>query len=506
MIKDYFDFIDSKRVMDSKNLAKKYTANTIGAETPIFGAIIVKTRDEIKKILSVANTKGLSIYPISTGKNWGYGSANPPCENAIILDLSELKDIRHYDDEVGSITVEPGVTQQDLYDFLVKHGSKHMVPTTGAGPSASILANACERGYGITPDTDHFNAIYEMEVILPSGETIFTGFTNYNSELLRGVFKTPPGASLNGLFTQSALGIIVSMTIRLEKKPENISIFTFKIKGDKKLQKTIEVMRDFRQDMGSLVGGVNFMNKERTDAMKNLAYKGAFEGKDEFEWQVFGGFYGTHETVKAAKKELRSRIRKNKIALNAIILGPGNIGLVRWLHKLCSLSKWLEAPKMFLQQGIKGYEVLTGKPNQVALPLAYIGINKIPDENTPLNPATDGCGLFWFAPLFPCKAAIVQKFTDGVKEICVKHNVIPLITLTTVNHSCIDSTIPILFDPKNKASFENAKACYEELMDFSRSIGILPYRLSSTKMSEFFKGNKDTSLVKFIGELKKRYR
>ena len=99
--------------------------------------------------------------------------------------------------------------------------------------------------------------------------------------------------------------------------------------------------------------------------------------------------YGTHETVKAVKRTTES-YSKNKIALNAIILGPGNIGLVRWLHKLCSLSKWLKAPKMFLQQGIKGYEVLTGKPNQVALPLAYIGINKIPDENTPLNPATDG--------------------------------------------------------------------------------------------------------------------
>ena len=31
--------------------------------------------------------------------------------------------------------------------------------------------------------------------------------------------------------------------------------------------------------MGSLVGGVNLMNKERTDAMKNKSFKGAFEGK-----------------------------------------------------------------------------------------------------------------------------------------------------------------------------------------------------------------------------------
>ena len=127
-----------------------------------------------------------------------------------------------------------------------------MVPTTGAGPHASVSGNACERGYGIGPDTDHFNSIYEMEVLLPDGNIIHTGFTNYGSDLLKGIFKTPPGASLERYFYAIIFYNVLSMTIRLEKRPENISIFSFKIKGDAKLERSVEFIREFRQDMGLL--------------------------------------------------------------------------------------------------------------------------------------------------------------------------------------------------------------------------------------------------------------
>ena len=62
---------------------------------------------------------------------------------------------------------------------------------------------------------------------------------------------------------------------------------------------------------------------------------------------------------------------------------------------------------------------------------------------------------------------------------------------------------PILFDPKNQGSFENAKACYDDLMSFSSTMGILPYRLSSSKMTEFFDQHKSSSMVKLVGKLKK---
>ena len=163
----------------------------------ILGAVKPKNKAEVKQILQTAKENSLSLYPISTGNNWGYGAATPAKENCIILDLGDLQTISDYDDQTGSITIEPGVTQKILYDFLTKHGSKHLVPTTGvAGPSASILGNALERGYGITPETDHFNSIYEIEVLLPNGEPIHTGFTSYGADSLKGAFKCPPGPNL----------------------------------------------------------------------------------------------------------------------------------------------------------------------------------------------------------------------------------------------------------------------------------------------------------------------
>ena len=50
------------------------------------------------------------------------------------------------------------------------------------------------------------------------------------------------------------------------------------------------------------------MNKERTDAMISKVFKGSVAENNEFEWQIFGGIYGTNETVKAVKKEIKEEL------------------------------------------------------------------------------------------------------------------------------------------------------------------------------------------------------
>ena len=85
------------------------------------------------------------------------------------MDLSDLKKIIHFDSELGVVTLEPGVTQQDLYNFLSEKKSYFMVPTTGAGPHCSVLANALEKGYGLTPYEDHFGSLMNLTAVLPDG-------------------------------------------------------------------------------------------------------------------------------------------------------------------------------------------------------------------------------------------------------------------------------------------------------------------------------------------------
>jgi 4-cresol dehydrogenase (hydroxylating) len=60
--------------------------------------------------------------------------------------------------------------------IFASHSMPFLVPVTGAGPSCSVVANALERGFGVTPITDHFGAIISMKVVLPDGE-IYESYT-----------------------------------------------------------------------------------------------------------------------------------------------------------------------------------------------------------------------------------------------------------------------------------------------------------------------------------------
>ena len=99
---------------------------------------------------------GVPVYPISSGKNWGYGSRVPAADGCILLDLGRMNRIVDFNEELAYVTVEPGVTQAQLYAFLRERGSNLWVDATGASPECSLIGNAVERGFGHTPYGDHF--------------------------------------------------------------------------------------------------------------------------------------------------------------------------------------------------------------------------------------------------------------------------------------------------------------------------------------------------------------
>ena len=94
---------------------------------------------EVADCLRIANREGVPLYPISGGKNWGFGSRVPP-RDAVLLDLRRLDRIVGYDEELGYVTVEPGVTFDAAYAFLKAKGSALMLNSTGASPKASLSA------------------------------------------------------------------------------------------------------------------------------------------------------------------------------------------------------------------------------------------------------------------------------------------------------------------------------------------------------------------------------
>src|ERR1035437_10359843 len=126
-----------------------------GAETATFGTSVTVpaivrpgNREEVQQVLRIANEWRIPVYPVSGGCNWGYGSRVPGASGCVLLDLGRMNRILDFSEDLAYITVEPGVTQQQVYAFLQERKSGLWMDATGASPQASLVGNAVERGFG----------------------------------------------------------------------------------------------------------------------------------------------------------------------------------------------------------------------------------------------------------------------------------------------------------------------------------------------------------------------
>ena len=243
--------------------ADDFGASTIGTMRSIPAVLCPENQEQVAAVLQVAQRWHVGVYPVSTGNNWGYGSANPVEDGCVILDLSRLDRISDFDPELGVVTVEPGVTQGALRDFLDSHEGDYLVPVTGAGPNCSILGNALERGYGITPITDHFAAVTKLEAILPDGTLYRTPLSELGGEEVDGLFKWGLGPYLDGLFSQGNFGVVVNITIALAPAPDTVTAFFFSTKDDAKLEALVPTVREVLRTLGGSVVAINLLNSQR---------------------------------------------------------------------------------------------------------------------------------------------------------------------------------------------------------------------------------------------------
>lgn len=106
------------------------------------------TTPEVQIIVRWANKHLIPIYPISMGRNVGYGGAAPRVPGSIVIDLGRrMNKVLRIDGENASCMVEPGVSYFKLYEEIQKTGFKLWIdcPDLGGG---SVLGNAIDRGVG----------------------------------------------------------------------------------------------------------------------------------------------------------------------------------------------------------------------------------------------------------------------------------------------------------------------------------------------------------------------
>jgi 4-cresol dehydrogenase (hydroxylating) flavoprotein subunit len=109
--KDNVMLNDDDRIAYSDHFAADEAKHQPGA------AIAPASAEEVRAVVRIANQYQVPLWPISRGKNFGYGGSAPVMKGSVILDLSRMKKIE-VDAENGTVLVEPGVGFFDLYDHL----------------------------------------------------------------------------------------------------------------------------------------------------------------------------------------------------------------------------------------------------------------------------------------------------------------------------------------------------------------------------------------------------
>ena len=124
--------------------------------------------------MRVANQYRLPLWPISRGKNLGYGGTAPGAGRAAWCSTCRGMKKIEFDEQHGVVTLEPGVGFYDLYDYLQRNNLPYWLSTPG-NCWGSVIGNALDRGVGYTPYGENTKNICGLEVVLPTGEVVRTG-------------------------------------------------------------------------------------------------------------------------------------------------------------------------------------------------------------------------------------------------------------------------------------------------------------------------------------------
>ncbi|HVX65184.1 MAG TPA: FAD-binding oxidoreductase [Bryobacteraceae bacterium] len=448
-------------------------------------------RSQVQACVRIANRVGISLYPISSGKNWGYGSRVPTADGAILLDLGRMNRIVDFSEELAYATVEPGVTQRQLQDFLKKRGSHLMMDVTGASPDCALIGNTLERGFGHTPYGDHFAQVCGLEVVLPDGECVETGFARFDGAKAAALNRWGLGPVLDGLFSQSNLGIVTRMTVWLMPAPEYFQSFCCRCDGEEGIAALIDALRPLRLN-GTLRSTVHIGNDYKViSAIRQYPWEemggetplgGPVLAKlrKQFNvgsWNASGGLYGTRAQVAEARRLLRRALRGKVDKLQFLDERMVRIA-ARFARPYRWFTGWDLSRTLELLRPVLG--LMQGVPTEHPLSSAYWRKRAAPPVQ--MNPDRDGCGLLWCSPIAPATGGHALELTRIACKVLLEHRFEPAISISMVSERSLACVISITYDRNVPGEDERAAQCHDELKKRLAEKGYYPYRLDIRSM------------------------
>jgi 4-cresol dehydrogenase (hydroxylating) len=457
---------------------------------------------EVAAIVEVARRYRVPLYPISRGRNWGYGDACAPTDGQTIVDLSRMNRIIEINDELAYAVIEPGVTQGQLAAALRDGGHRLFLDCTGAGPDASIVGNVLERGIGHTPYGVRDLSVSGFEVVLGDGRILRTGFGHYAGARAAHLYSRGIGPSLDGLFAQSNLGIVVRAGIWLLPQTEAFKLLIAFVPEDEDVCTLIDVLRGLKlagtirsvahiaNDLRLITGSMTYPRSRAGGAPLDETLRRALRRESAIgAWGVSTGLYGTRREVAAMQdaiaRALRGRGWRVKFVGEEDLTRGGRAARLLARAKLGRrLSRQLGLMQLVLalHQGSPTGRFLAGAywRRRGGLPPAF------PDD---ANPAADNCGLYWLSPVLPMTGAAARQVIGIVAPIFTRYGFDLPITFSMVSDRALGGVITIAYDREDAAETQRARECHDAALEALMRAGYIPYRVGLDAMGALATGS-----------------
>lgn len=455
-------------VTTNPEILKSETENSLGLKRHIIGIVYPSDTEEVREIIRIANVYRIPLYPVSRGMNIGYGDKVPVSDGQLIINLQKMTAIREFNPVSGRVTVEPGVTQIQLYKFLKDKNADFWLDVTGAGLESSIIGNSLEGGFGHTPKGNRRETTSDYEVVLGNGEIIKTG--------------TFPGLGpdMKGLFIQSNFGIITSAEIELMPAPEHFESFIISVYNDQGLEPLMDALRFLRQmeTVTSLVHIANAIRSFMTISDCPDEYKESLISSSTAQklsgssllkvgyWSAVGGLYGSPSEIKSKKREIRKKLSSN---LKVTFLNDSKIKFIKRLVSKWPLNRLKSADKIY--KSINSYEhihgIMQGKPSDLALKNIKWRVKN-----------SDHTGLIWISPTVPATAQRIWRVLNITKPLFNEMGFEMPVTITMIKSDRVVIIISIVFDKNHQEEKNRAHQLYDMCSQSFAEAGIELYRMN----------------------------
>ena len=466
----------------------EYLTNATALKRSIPGVLQPGSAEEVQEIVRIANLYKTPLYPISAGKNWGYGSRLPVREGSVVVDLGRLNRVRNADrisvrDHFA--VVEPGVTQGQLYDLIESRQLPLMLNTTGAGPDTSIIGNCLERGVGYLGMRAY--DLSNLEVVLGNGECIQTGFGAYPKAQAASHYPFGLGPSLDGLFFQSNYGIVTAASFKLvPKRPFHAAVIA-KLKYERELEVFVRKLAEIRrQGLVESVMHVGSPSRVRV-TLSPLVYKVLVDGgarpsevlRSQVEacvlesfkssWTAVGPLFGTRAQVMACFEGIQDELGETaELSL---------ISEEQFESVLDESNTEATMQEVAIRESTKPLlDLCLGVPSSGALesPLWAVGEDSAVTE---CDLDASNAGILFCSPCLPNEPSLVVETVRGIERHFSAEGFESFITMNFVNSTAVLLITNLAFPKNDRARRESAHRAVKSLILEWASSGIFPYRL-----------------------------